>query len=118
MPAGYYRPWRHVRCARTVRCVRGGGKKKPARRSSPSTGAQIYSLPKTLKSARKVKSRFVPYGAARENRLSQPAAPFVSESHWVIFYYKPRTTFDMLKKYAEGCNTSSAMYRGHYSALH
>ena len=55
----------------------------------------------------------VSYGAARENNVGyHNLLHLVSESHCDNFYYKPRTTFDMLKKYAEGCIASSACIAG------
>lgn len=54
---------------------------------------------------------------AKNNTGYHNIVKLVSESHVDNFYYRPRTTFEMLEKYSEGVIATSALYCGHYPAL-
>ena len=86
--------------------------KETGKKVKPIYGCEIY-FTEDPEIGSKVKSRLYHMVLLAKNNVGyHNLLHLVSESHCDNFYYKPRTTFDMLKKYAEGCIASSACIAG------
>ena len=86
--------------------------KETGKKVKPIYGCEIY-FTEDPEVGSKTKSRlYHMLLLAKNNTGYHNLVRLVSESHMDNFYYKPRTTFDMLKRYSEGIIASSACIAG------
>ncbi len=86
--------------------------KETGKRVKPIYGCEIY-FTEDAEVGTKTKSRlYHMLLLAKNNTGYRNLVRLVSESHMDNFYYKPRTTFDMLKRYSEGIIATSACVAG------
>ncbi|RNL20723.1 DNA polymerase III subunit alpha [Slackia faecicanis] len=86
--------------------------KETGTRVKPIYGCEIY-FTEDPEVGTKTKSRLYHMVLLAKNNVGyHNLVRLVSESHVDNFYYKPRTTFDMLQRYSEGLIASSACIAG------
>ena len=86
--------------------------KETGTRVKPIYGCEIY-FTEDPEVGTKTKSRLYHMVLLAKNNVGyHNLVRLVSESHVDNFYYKPRTTFDMLERYSEGLIASSACIAG------
>ncbi len=86
--------------------------KETGKRVKPIYGCEVY-FTEDPEVGSKTKSRLYHMLLLAKNNVGyHNLVHLVSESHVDNFYYKPRTTFDMLERYSEGIIASSACIAG------
>ena len=86
--------------------------KKTGKRVKPIYGCEIYFTEDPEVGSKKKSRLYHMVLLAKNNTGYHNLMRLVSESHVDNFYYKPRTTFDMLKRYSEGIIATSACIAG------
>lgn len=86
--------------------------KETGKKVKPIYGCEIYFTEDPEVGSKNKSRLYHMLLLAKNNTGYHNLVRLVSESHMDNFYYKPRTTFDMLKKYSEGIIASSACIAG------